>query len=655
MHRRLRRRAGPRGGFETVPPGASGCQTPRPRTDPPFRVYLGSGTILPPSRSGPLPPFRVSLLLLLVPLAAPEAVEAQRICPEGEITRIVVRNHSVFPPEELTEAGRLRWAYDLTNAVRIRTRERFIRDELLFREGDCYQESLAREAARILREFRFMARAEVTGTPRDDEGVEVAVETRDEWSTKLSLALRFEDGVHFDGASMVEENFLGRGVTLELFRVSREAEEATGIRTEIPGIRGSQWDLITGGHRGRIGSGAELRVIHPFRGEVGRTAVRGLARRSRSLFPYDVPEDPNGGDDAPSHLVVPLITERAEISTARRWGSPGELLILGGGLSFERVAPGTVDEVEGVRESDFGDRFPASEEMATLLAPQLGSRRAIRLNVMAGVRHISFRSRYGLDTLNGIQDVPVGWEVLLSTGRSVGSTGPGRPADVFAGLDLRLGVVGQRHVAYLTGRLEGRREDVSGSVAGQWGDLLTEIHGFLYRQPGTAFSRTILLRGTVQGGWDTSSPFQLTLGGPAGIRGYREFELPVARKVVLTLENRGSFPGPFPGLVDLGFTLFGDVGAGWSGGVPLALDTGWRGTVGAGLRVSFPAGSSRVIRADLAMPTGPGALSRSPVFRISAREWVGILDDFRSPDLTRSRRSGISPDYIGASRDRSVP
>jgi hypothetical protein len=563
--------------------------------------------------------------------------------------------HSVFAPEDLPESSRLGWAYRLANSARIRTREAFIRDALLFGEGDCFDEEISRESARILREYRFLSQAEVDPTEQDDGSVSVGVVTRDEWSTKLSLAIRFEDGFDFEGASLTEENLLGRGITLELYRISRDAEEATGARTEIPGVAGSQWDVIAGGHSGRIGSGARFMVIHPFRGEVGRTAIRTQANRTSSLFPFNVPVDLRDEDDLPSHLVVPLTTERAEVSVARRWGAPGNLLILGTGLSWERVGPGALSDVEGVRDGRFGDRIPAPEELAELLAPQLGSRQALRINAMVGARRISFRSRMGLDALGGVQDVPVGREVLLSLGRSMGSTGPSRPADLFAGLDFRFGAAGERHTGYVSGRIEGRREDVSGSVAGQWGDLLTEVHVFLYRQSHRPLSRTLLLRGTVQGGWDTSSPFQLTLGGPAGIRGYRETEFPVGRKVILSAENRGSIPGPLSGLLDLGFTAFADVGAGWPGDIPLAVKTGWRGTVGAGIRIGFPAGSSGVIRADIAMPIGPGAMSRGPIFRIAAREWIGILDDFRSPDMGRSRRSGISPDYVGASRDRSVP
>lgn len=599
--------------------------------------------------------FAALLVLAIIP-PQPGKAAAQETCPDGFVSQVLIVNHSLFPPEELPEDGRLRWAYRLTNALRFRTRQDFIRNQLLLEEGECFDEDLVRESGRILREFQFLSRAEVTPVRQVDGGVDLEVETRDEWSTKASLDVRFQDGLRFQGGSLVEENLLGRGITLGFFRTAREAEESTGGNIEIPGIMGSGWDMLLGGHRGRIGSSLEQALIHPFEGEVGRTAFRQSVRRSRDLFPYTVPLDMQEGEAPFSHVVVPLVVEGAEISAARRWGEPGDLLvILGGGITYERVGPGWIDEAEGVRDGRFGDRTPIPEDEAEVLAPQLVPRQAFRLNVLGGFRKISYQYRYGLDTVTGVQDFPVGRELLFSMGRSMGHTGPGRPGDVFAGASLRLGWGGTVFASYLTGTVEGRRQQRTGPGLESWGDLITETHGFFYWQPYHGLARTIVVRATLQGGWQTSSPFQLTLGGESGVRGYGELDLPVGRKAVVSLENRGKFPGPFPGLIDLGFTLFGDVGQGWAGDVPLARDTGWRGTLGAGLRIGFPAGSSSVIRADVAFPIGPTGLASGPIFRISAREAIGILDDFRSPDVARSRHAGISPDYVGAARTGTIP
>ena len=120
-----------------------------------------------------------------------------------------------------------------------------------------------------------------------------------------------------------------------------------------------------------------------------------------------------------------------------------------------------------------------------------------------------------------------------------------------------------------------------------------------------------------------------------------------------TVEARARVRGILEEFIDLGVTVFGDVGAVWRGDVPYGVDSGVRGALGAGLRVGFPPGSSTAIRADIAFPLGPGRPGNNPVFRISAVEWVGILNDFRSPDLQRSRRSGIVARYTGVAREGS--
>jgi hypothetical protein len=255
--------------------------------------------------------------------------------------------------------------------------------------------------------------------------------------------------------------------------------------------------------------------------------------------------------------------------------------------------------------------------------------------------------------VDGIQDVPEGHDALLSLGRSVGETGAARRGDLLARAGLLWGGVGGRLVTQLHVTAEGRREDRDAGGEGGWKDVLMEGHGFLYLQPPSIPWGTFLLRGTFHAGWRTTAPFQLTLGGPDGVRGYSLTDFPGGRRAVASVETRIHVDGFLPSLMDLGFTAFADAGAVWRGNAPYAVDSGLRGAIGAGLRIGFPPGSSTVIRADVALPIGPGASAKGPVLRISAVEWLGILNDFRSPDMRRSRRSGIGDRYAGVARDAS--
>ncbi len=54
-----------------------------------------------------------------------------------------------------------RWAYSLANKLHVRTREKFILDELLFEVGECLDPLLLEETERLLRAYRFIGDADV--------------------------------------------------------------------------------------------------------------------------------------------------------------------------------------------------------------------------------------------------------------------------------------------------------------------------------------------------------------------------------------------------------------------------------------------------------------------------------------------------------------
>jgi hemolysin activation/secretion protein len=144
------------------------------------------------------------------------------------------------------------------------------------------------------------------------------------------------------------------------------------------------------------------------------------------------------------------------------------------------------------------------------------------------------------------------------------------------------------------------------------------------------------------------NPFQLTLGGRSAVRGFREEHLPGSQRVLVTLEDRVFLGWPAPDLMDMGLTFFADAGKVWAGDVAYGMDSGWRGTVGFGLRFGFPAGSRGVGRVDLAFPLGEGG--GGPVFRVTAFELTGILTGFEDPQMRRSRRMDVGPDHFVTQR-----
>lgn len=147
-----------------------------------------------------------------------------------------------------------------------------------------------------------------------------------------------------------------------------------------------------------------------------------------------------------------------------------------------------------------------------------------------------------------------------------------------------------------------------------------------------------------------NTPFQLTLGGRQSVRGLREEDFPGSRRVLLTVEDRYFVRNwPAPTVFDLGLTLFADAGRVWAGEVPYGVDSGWKGTIGGGLRLGFPTGTRGLARLDLAFPLGMDN-TRGPIFRVTLQELLGLRVGFQDPQLQRSRRLTVGPDYFTTDR-----
>ncbi len=582
-------------------------------------------------------------------LLAPVQAGAQN-CEHGRISHVFVDNHSIFDVETLPEDPRVRWAYELANRVHVRTREGFIVRELLLEEGECYNPEYARESARVLRDFRFIADADVFGVPQPDGTRHLVVDTRDEWTTKLSVAMSLDDGIQLEGGAITEENFLGLGALVSASFRDRDATREAGGRLEVPRIGRRPWDARLGLTRTRVGTGFEQLLIRPIVAEEPQWLFRQKVAREEELFSYHIPEGRGY-----SHLVLPSRAQHAEVTTGFRVGRPGNLFLLGGGVSWEAFRfGGEVGVPEVVPDGDFSRRVPAGEDALSELSGQLQDRETSRINILLGTRHLRFQEWRGLDAIRGVQDVPFGLETLLTAGRSVNffsrSDAPER-----ADLQLRAeafwgGAVG---TVLFHGLLAGEGRRALGAADGRkpWRDLIAEGVGLAYWKPGPESRHLLVARASGAGGWRHSGPFQISLGGQDGVRGFPEGRHPGARRLILSLEDRIALDSPLPDLADLGLTLMADGGYMRAGSVPFGSHSGFQASVGAGLRLGFPAGTSSVIRFDVMTPlTGPDRF-RSPIVRVSAREILGLLAPLGSGEVDQARRSGLGLDFTSVVTD----
>ena len=576
-----------------------------------------------------------ALILIVVLVAARPAGLVGQACTEGQISFVFINGHPVFDTANLEDGKSFGWFFDFANWLHMETRDEFIQRELLFEAGDCYDPFLAAESERIIRQLGFIARVDVFAVPQADGSVHVVVDTQDEWTLQVTLRARFDEGFKFNGLDVTEENVLGRGVAARAFY--RERREAREIGGEIQTARflGTRWDAQLRAGETRVGPFFQQAFVYPFVGEVGRYAATQSYTRREDLFAYSLPE----GEEY-THVVAPFFRERVEVTALGRLGKAGRLTTLGVGISRDELDFSRFEEgPEAVRNRDFANTEPLSSELAGPIESQTRGTAATRLNFTLGQRNLRFERRAGLDALRGIQDVPVGGEVSLSLGRSIGFLGTDSETeddDFFGRVRVYGGLAPGRWVVVGSVGFEGR-QIFDGPREG-WRDAIGEFDIYTYWQPGPLPRHTLFARISGAAGWSMTIPFQLTLGGASNLRGYGQDYAPGGQRLMGSLEDRVYLWSPGGGLVDLGLTAFVDVGSVWRGDAPFGSNSGFGASAGGGLRLGLPGGTRGVIRIDLAFPiNGPDAFS-APIFRVTASELLGLGRGFEDFQLLRSRR-----------------
>jgi hypothetical protein len=178
-------------------------------------------------------------------------------------------------------------------------------------------------------------------------------------------------------------------------------------------------------------------------------------------------------------------------------------------------------------------------------------------------------------------------------------------------------------------------------VSSGWRDVLSEGELVAYARAGWLPWQTLFFRLSTAGSWDTTLPYQLSLGGREGVRSLAEDRFPGGHMVRFVAEDRIVLPWPTD-TADLGFTVFGDLGRVWAGETPYGVDSGWQAAAGFGLRIGLPNGTRNVWRTDIAFPVG-GETRGGPVFRVNL-ELNRLRSGFSTPDVVRSHRFNVGPE-----------
>jgi len=580
------------------------------------------------------------LALLAAPLPAqvpdeqPVTTAPTDSCAAGRISYVFIDNASIFDTSDPDLDRRFGWAYRAANALHVRTKDWVIRRELLFGPGSCYDEWLLDETERVLRAHDFLAEVDVFPVPQPDGSYHVVVDTRDSWSTRLDVRFRTSGGFSLEGVRLSEENVLGTGQVVGAFYLEREVTRDYGVSYFTPQLLGTRWDLGAAVGKTRAGTLVHEEIAYPFVGEVSRWAARQSFRRDDQFFDYVAWDDPSL--DAP-HVLLPVREQAFDLALIRRIGRRGNLAMFGAALSYQEVSyPGAVQVAP---EGDFDRREDAPDSLARIVRGQTEDLDNIRVFGLFGHRNVWWVRRRGLDSMRGQEDVRLGAEAILALGRALPSIET--DDDLYSMLGLYAAFDVGDALIIGRARADARRDLTAGPSSPEWEDVYLESDVLAYLQTARLPNQTLFMRAAVTGAWHTRVPFQLTLGGDMGLRGYDMERWPGGRRFVLTLEDRVFFGWPLPDVLDLGGTVFADVGRVWPGDAPFGGDSGWRASAGVGLRGSFPAGSRATYRVDIAWPVERGTGFSDFRIGVSVGELRGLNP--REPDrqLLRSRTQNI--------------
>ena len=526
----------------------------------------------------------LSILILSLPNIATADPEVDPTLEGLPIIAIHIDRKDIFDTSDpKTKAWFYRWA----NALHIISKEDFIRSMLLFKEDDAFSASRAAESARMLRGLGIMNPVNITAH-RVDGGVDVMVETRDQWTLKAGASL----GVFGSNASykvdVEEENLLGWGKAVSVAYESDIERDSWSLGYFDPNVFNSRWRVNLAHATYSDGFSDRVVVDRPFY-SLATPWTWGVSGLRKEL---------NDHLYSQSESVVEGLHESERLSV---WGGAR---LPGGGHITRRLIAGW-DYSQNLYSDwmweDTGTPYPQPEDRL-ISGPRLSFEQVVdRFIVVEGFRAWTVQ-----------EDVPLGPNFSLTTIFS---------APRFGGDRERLLMAGRAHAASQRGRwlllgdtwLSGRLEDGSthNLVAGlQVGAAQLGIRGWQ-------------IRFLIEGSRHLDRDRQLTLGADLGLRGWDPNFFDGTGRALLNVQWRRLLKKEILGLFSVGIVLFGDAGKTWDPRVGPDTD-GVRFDAGAGLLFDLShIGRSTLLRVDAAVPDdGTGVtvtISTSTIFRLPKR------------------------------------
>jgi len=465
------------------------------------------------------------------------------------------------------------------NALHFTTREKNIREELLFKEGDCYDQEIIAESARNLRSLPIFSDARIQVKEVDSEGnLSILVRTKDRFTLRLEVSASHKSGTTKKRFSVGERNIFGMNKSLHYSHTENDDETLKRVVYDDPRLI-NDYALYLNYSEARNGSSEAISLSKPFRSLNDHHAYSVSYQHDDQDSVYTLDEN--------EELEIPQENESGTIAYSYEFGDRYESRRVGIALKQSQ-------------QDYFETNFPLPESIPLNLQTT-----DLRLNARFAYRE-DFVVLQGLDSLVYREDVALGhaWEF----GTGLQHRKQGQAEEIHPTYSLAY-----RHTSY-------NRKDVLTSSL-----IATSIRtyaGQLREKQATAFYHYYFMprHGDV---WLGGVTYQyqygrdilndpLTMGGEVGFRGYETATFTGNKSLLFNLEYRTQLPAYWD-RVAVGQAFFVDSGYAWKQGQDMRIND-LRNSLGWGLRFDIPSiFGSNILRFDVAVGVETGKVLASLV------------------------------------------